>query len=60
EVLRAYGFDELDLEQDFHEVAYLPEGKNVRFTISEPAREELLCRLATLNKNRYEGEQNND
>lgn len=53
-VIDAYGFDELDLEHGFHEVAYLPEGKNIRFTISEPAREELLYRLAMLNKERYE------
>jgi hypothetical protein len=53
-VIDAYGFGELDLEHGFHEVAYLPEGKNRRFTISEPAREQLLYRLAILNKERYE------
>jgi hypothetical protein len=56
-VIHAYGFDDLDLGHDFHEVAYLPEGKNIRFTISEPAREELLYRLAMLNKARHEIEQ---
>lgn len=55
-VISAYGFDDLDLGHDFHEVAYLPEGKNIRFTISEVAREELLYRLAMLNKARYEKE----
>ncbi|MGF6153709.1 Eco57I restriction-modification methylase domain-containing protein [Pseudomonas fluorescens] len=53
-VIDAYGFDELDLELGFHEVAYLPEGKNTRFTISESVREGLLYRLAMLNKERYE------
>lgn len=53
-VVNAYGFDELELEHDFHEVAYLPEGKNIRFTISESAREQLLYQLSMLNKERYE------
>ncbi|HBX2512108.1 TPA: ATP phosphoribosyltransferase regulatory subunit, partial [Klebsiella pneumoniae] len=53
-VLRAYGFDDIDLNHDFHEVAYLPEGKNIRYTICESAREKLLYRLASLNKIRYE------
>lgn len=53
-VIDAYGFDELDLEHGFHDVAYLPEGKNTRFTISESVREELLYHLAMLNKERYE------
>lgn len=56
-VLHAYGFDDLDLNHDFHEVAYLPEGKNIRYTISEFAREELLYRLANLNRIRHEEEQ---
>ena len=56
-VLKAYGFNDIDLEQGFHEVAYLPKGKNIRFTVSEKAREELLHRLAMLNKERHEEEQ---
>lgn len=56
-VLHAYGFDDLDLSHDFHKVAYLPEGKNIRYTISEFAREELLYRLANLNKARHEEDQ---
>ncbi|WP_273166714.1 DNA methyltransferase [Marinobacter sp.] len=56
-VIHAYGFSDLDLGHDFHEVAYLPEGKNIRFTISETAREELLYRLALLNRARSEVEQ---
>ena len=57
-ILAAYGYDDIDLQHGFHEVAYLPEGKNTRFTISERAREELLHRLAMLNKRRHEEETN--
>ncbi|MBE8232807.1 MAG: hypothetical protein HAW67_03665 [Endozoicomonadaceae bacterium] len=53
-VLTAYNFDELDPDYGFHEVGYLPEGKNIRFTISEEAREEVLYRLSMLNKARHE------
>ena len=55
-VARAYGWDDLDLGHGFHEVPYLPENDRVRFTISEPARVEVLRRLALLNKERYEEE----
>ena len=55
-IASAYGFDDIVLEQGFHEVAYLPEGKNLRFTISESAREDILYRLARLNKKRHEME----
>lgn len=56
-VLNSYGFNDLDLDHGFHKVAYLPKGKNTRFTISESAREELLYRLALLNKSRHELEE---
>ncbi|WP_274024589.1 Eco57I restriction-modification methylase domain-containing protein [Vibrio parahaemolyticus] len=56
-VLAAYGFNDLEPEYGFHCVGYLPEGKNTRFTISEKAREEILYRLAMLNKTRHEAEQ---
>ncbi len=55
-VARAYGWDDLDLDHDFHEVPYLPENDRVRFTISEPARIEVLRRLSELNRQRYEEE----
>ena len=55
-VARAYGWDDLDLEHDFHEVPYLPENDRVRFTISERARIEVLRRLSELNHQRYEEE----
>ena len=52
----AYGWDDLALEHDFHEVPYLPENDRVRFTISETARVEVLQRLSALNRQRYEEE----
>lgn len=55
-VAEAYGWDDLDLDHDFHEVAHLPENDRVRFTISEGARLEVLRRLARLNRERYEEE----
>lgn len=55
-VAEAYGWTDLDLEHGFHEVDYLPKNDNVRFTISEKARIEVLRRLARLNKERYEEE----
>ncbi|HAT1993809.1 TPA: ATP phosphoribosyltransferase regulatory subunit [Legionella pneumophila] len=55
-VLKAYGFENINLNHDFHEVGYLPKGKNIRFTISENARDQLLSRLAILNKTYHERE----
>jgi hypothetical protein len=56
-VALAYGWDDLALEHDFHEVDYLPENDRVRFTISEKARNEVLDRLTILNKERHVQEQ---
>jgi len=50
-VATAYGWSDLDLGHGFHET---PQG--VRFTISEPARREVLARLLKLNHERYEEE----
>ena len=55
-VALAYGWDDLDLDHGFHEVPYLPENDRVRFTISEPARIEVLRRLSELNRQRYKDE----
>jgi hypothetical protein len=49
----AYGWEGLDLGHGFHEVPYLPENDRVRFTISEPARIEVLRRLSEINRQRY-------
>jgi hypothetical protein len=44
------------LEHGFHLVDYLPEGRNLRYTICESARLEVLRRLSELNRQRYEEE----
>jgi hypothetical protein len=47
----AYGWNDLDLGHGFHET---PQG--IRYTLSEPARREVLSRLLQLNHERYEEE----
>jgi len=56
-VLRAYGWDDLDLGHGYHEQPNLAENDRVRFTISYAARAEVLRRFAELNRQRYEEEQ---
>ena len=53
----SYGWHVIDLDQGFHEVGYLPTNDNIRYTISEAARIEILRRLAILNKQRWQEEQ---
>ena len=48
----AYGWTDLDLGHDFHEVETLPENDRVRYTISPAARKEVLKRLLALNHER--------
>jgi very-short-patch-repair endonuclease len=47
-VAAAYGWQDLDLEHDFH-----PTKQGIRFTISETTRREVLDRLLELNHQRY-------
>ena len=47
-VAAAYGWTDLDLDHGFHKTK-----QGVRFTISEPARQEVLQRLLKLNHERY-------
>ncbi len=56
-VTSTYGWDDLDLGHDFHQVPYLGENDPVRFTLSETARLEILRRLGQLNRKRYQEEQ---
>jgi hypothetical protein len=56
-IAKAYGWNDLDLEHDYYAVEYLPGNEFLRYTISEKARNEILLRLALLNKQRYEKEQ---
>jgi hypothetical protein len=51
-VLSAYGWNDIDLGHDFHEVETLPESDRARYTISPGARKELLRRLLALNHQR--------
>ena len=56
-VMRAYGWDDLDLGHGYHEQPNLAENDRVRFTISDAARAEVLRRFSELNRQRYEEEQ---
>ena len=47
-VAAAYGWTDLDLGHGFHETK-----QGIRYTISEPARREVLARLLKLNHERY-------
>ena len=53
----SYAWQDIDLGHGFHEVGYLPANDNVRYTISEPARIEILKRLSALNRQRWEEEE---
>ncbi|BCO30134.1 hypothetical protein TspCOW1_02370 [Thiohalobacter sp. COW1] len=55
-VAQSYGWDDINLSHDFHELPYLPEKDRLRFTISGAARVEVLSRLSELNRQRYEEE----
>lgn len=48
----AYGWTDLNLGHDFHEVETLPENDRVRYTISPAARKEVLKRLLAENHRR--------
>ncbi len=50
-VAKAYGWDDLRLDHDFHQTK-----QGLRFTISEAAREEVLDRLLALNHQRHQEE----
>ena len=55
-VLAAYGWADLALGHDFHAIDTLPENDRIRYTISPPARKELLRRLLALNHERAAAE----
>jgi hypothetical protein len=56
DVLNSYGWGDVPLEHDFHKVPYLSSRDNVRFTISERSRIEILDRLSRLNFQIYQQE----
>lgn len=53
-VLAEYGFSDINPGYGFHEAEYLPLRDRIRYTIGEPARIEILRRLADLNRDRNE------
>jgi hypothetical protein len=55
-VLKAYGWEYINLAHDFYKVDYLPENDRVRYTISPDARKEVLKRLLKLNHEIHEQE----
>jgi hypothetical protein len=55
-VLESYGWGDIELHHAFHEVSYLPKGQNIRYSISESARRNIIYRLTLLNKECYETE----
>jgi len=56
EVLRAYGWHDIDVDHVFFEITDLPENDRVRFTFSDKTRAEILRRLSELNKRRHDEE----
>ncbi len=56
-VKTSYDWDDLSLNHGFHKVGYLVDGDDVRYTICEETRVEILRRLSLLNKARWEEEQ---
>ena len=55
QVLRAYGWNDLDLDHDFHDTRQGP-----RYTLRPAVRQEILDRLLELNHQRYAAEHGND
>ena len=53
EIISAYGWSDITLDHRFIVVPYLPDGDNLRYTISEDARLQILDRLGELNKIKY-------
>jgi type I restriction-modification system DNA methylase subunit len=51
-IRNAYGWHDLNLGHNFHEVETLPENDRVRYTLSPEARKEVLKRLLALNHQR--------
>jgi hypothetical protein len=55
-ILKAYGWEDIDLAHGFYEIDYLPKNDRVRYTISPVARKEVLKRLLKLNHEIHEQE----
>lgn len=57
EVASAYGWSDVVLDHGFHAAGYVVDADKLRYTMSEPARFELMRRLSALNRQRYQEEQ---
>lgn len=55
-IAKTYEWADIEYKHGFYEVPYLPDNDNVRFTVCEIARRELLNRFSELNRMRYEQE----
>jgi uncharacterized protein (DUF433 family) len=55
-VLKAYGWEDINLLHGFYDIEYLPEKDRVRYAIHPDARKEILKRLLELNHELYEQE----
>ena len=56
EVIKLYGWSDIELEYGYNEFPWLPDSDQVRYCFSDPARKEILRRLSRLNSDRYEEE----
>jgi hypothetical protein len=56
EVAKAYGWGDVDLDHGFHYAEYVIDPDKMRYTMAEPARFDLMRRLSTLNRQRYQEE----
>jgi regulator of sigma D len=57
EVASAYGWSDVRLDHGFHTAGYVVDADKLRYTVSEPARFELMRRLSALNRQRHQQEQ---
>lgn len=55
-VLKAYGWQDIQLNTGFYDVDYLPENDRTRYTINPTARKEILKRLIKLNHTYHQKE----
>jgi hypothetical protein len=55
-VLEAYGWSNIELNYGFHNVNFLPKGKNVIFTICPESRKKILALLEKLNAEYFKNE----
>lgn len=57
EVVSAYGWSDITLDHGFHDAGYVIDPDKLRYTVAETVRFELMRRLSSLNRQRFEEEQ---